>query len=69
MQTQAIPDQHLSPELASLFFQGLPTPIQAGLEARAKAMNYPIWAVIEMAIAGYLDDESLSFVDCKPTMK
>jgi hypothetical protein len=69
MQTQPIPDQHLSPELANLFFQGLPASIQAGLEARAKAMNYPIWAVIEMAIAGYLDDESLSFVDCKPTMK
>jgi hypothetical protein len=69
MQTQPIPDQHLSPELANLFFQGLPTSIQSGLEARAKAMNYPIWAVIEMAIAGYLDDEALSFVDCKPTMK
>jgi hypothetical protein len=66
MQTQPIPDQHLSPELANLFFQGLPTSIQSGLEARAKAMNYPIWAVIEMAIAGYLDDASISFTDCKP---
>jgi hypothetical protein len=66
MQTQPIQDQHLSPELANLFFQGLPASIQSGLEARAKAMNYPIWAIIEMAIAGYLDDESLSFTDCKP---
>jgi hypothetical protein len=33
---------------------------------RAKTMNYPVWAVIEMAIAGYLDEEALSFVDCKP---
>lgn len=37
-------------------------------------MNYPVWAVVEMAIAqclskriaGYLDDEALSFVDCQP---
>jgi hypothetical protein len=69
MQTQSIPEQHLSPELANIFFQGLPASIQAGLEARAKTMNYPIWAVIEMAIAGYLDDEALSFVDCKPTIQ
>jgi hypothetical protein len=69
MQTQSIPEQHLFPELANLFFQGLPTSIQSGLEARAKAMDYPIWAVIEMAIAGYLDDEAISFVDCKPTIK
>jgi hypothetical protein len=69
MQTQPITTQHLTPELANLFFQGLPTSIQAGLDARAKAMNYPIWAVIEMAIAGYLDDESLSFTDCKPRIK
>jgi len=31
-------------------------------------MNYPVWAVIEMAIAGYLDEEALSFVDCKPKL-
>lgn len=69
MQTQPITTSHLSPELGNLFFQGLPASIQAGLEARAKDMNYPIWAVIEMAIAGYLDDESLSFTDCKPRIK
>ena len=33
---------------------------------RAKIMNYPVWAVIEMAIADYLDEEALFFVDCKP---
>jgi hypothetical protein len=69
MQTQPITIQHLTPELGNLFFQGLPASIQASLEARAKAMDYPIWAVIEMAIAGYLDDESVSFADCKPRMK
>jgi hypothetical protein len=29
-------------------------------------MDYPVWAIVEMAIAGYLDDEALLFVDCQP---
>jgi hypothetical protein len=66
MQTQSTTTEHLSPELAKLFVEGLPVSIRAGLEARAKAINYPVWAVIEMAITGYLDEEALSFVDCKP---
>ncbi|MFB2982490.1 hypothetical protein [Microseira sp. BLCC-F43] len=40
-------------------------------------MNYPVWAVIEMAkcqrhavaFAGYLDEEALSFADCKPKLE
>jgi hypothetical protein len=58
MQTQSTASEnlslagHLSPELAEVFLNGLPE---------------HIWAVIEMAIAGYLDDEALSFVDCKPS--
>jgi hypothetical protein len=59
---------HLSPELAEDFFNGLPDHIRSGIESRANEINYPIWAVIEMAIAGYLDDEALSFVDCKPSI-
>ena len=66
MQTQPAITEHLSPELAQIFLEGLPKTIRKGLEMRAKAMNYPVWAVIEMAIAGYLDEEALSFVDCKP---
>ena len=66
MQTPATTTEHLSPELAQMFLEGLPDVIRSGLEARAKAMDYPVWAVIEMAIAGYLDEEALSFVDCKP---
>ena len=68
MQTQSIISEHLSPELAKIFLEGLPETIRNGLEMRAKAMNYPVWAVIEMAIAGYLDEEALSFVDCKPRL-
>lgn len=66
MQTQPAIAGHLSPELAQIFLEGLPETIRKGLEMRAKIMNYPVWAVIEMAIAGYLDEEALSFADCKP---
>jgi hypothetical protein len=58
--------EHLSPELTANFLAGLPEKIRDGLETRAKNMNYPVWAILEMAIAGYLDDEALSFVDCQP---
>jgi hypothetical protein len=60
--------EHLSPELAQMFLAGLPKKIRMALEARAMAMNYPVWAIVEMAIAGYLDDEALSFVDCQPRL-
>ncbi|MFB2876032.1 hypothetical protein [Floridanema aerugineum] len=66
MQTQPAINEHLSPELAQIFLEGLPEKIRNKLEMRAKTMNYPVWAVIEMAIAGYLDEEALSFTDCKP---
>ncbi len=66
MQTQPIITEHLSPELAQIFLEGLPKTIREALSMRAQTMNYPVWAVIEMAIADYLDEEALSFVDCKP---
>ncbi len=69
MQTQPTIAGHLSPELAQIFLEGLPETIRKGLEMRAKIMNYPVWAVIEMAIAGYLDEEALSFADCKPKIE
>ncbi|MBE9188662.1 hypothetical protein IQ270_29550 [Microcoleus sp. LEGE 07076] len=66
MHTQPTIAEHLSPELAQIFLEGLPKTIREALSMRAKTMNYPVLAVIEMAIAGYLDEEALSFVDCKP---
>ncbi|NES22322.1 MAG: hypothetical protein F6K41_26225 [Symploca sp. SIO3E6] len=68
MSTQPTVSEHLSPELAQIFLEGLPQTIRNALLMRAKSMNYPVWAVIEMAIAGYLDSEALSFVDCKPKL-
>jgi hypothetical protein len=29
-------------------------------------MNYPVWAVVEMA--GYLDEAALSFGNCQPKL-
>ena len=44
----------------------LPERIKAALIARAGEIEYPIAAVLEMAIANFLDTEALGFVDCKP---
>ncbi len=43
-----------------------PERIRAALIARAAEIEYPIEAVIEMAIASFLDTEALGFADCKP---
>jgi len=69
LQTERSTTEHLSPELANLFLEGLPEKIRSALQLRARAMNYPVWAIVEMAIAGYLDDEALSFVDCQPRVE
>jgi hypothetical protein len=40
--------------------------IRLALIDRAVEIDYPIEAVLEMAIASFLDTEALGFVDCKP---
>jgi hypothetical protein len=49
MPTQSATTEHLSPELASIFLEGLPEKTRSALESRATAMNYPVWAIVEMA--------------------
>ena len=44
----------------------LPDRIQAAFIARAAELDYPVEAILEMALAGYLDSEAIAFVDCKP---
>jgi hypothetical protein len=44
----------------------LPERIRAALVARAAEIEYPVEAVVEMAIASFLDSEALGFADCKP---
>jgi hypothetical protein len=58
-------DEHLSPVAAKMILAALPERIQRALLAHARETEYPIELVLEMAIAGFLDSESLTFADCK----
>ena len=58
--------QELSPADAEVILERLPERIRAALVAHANEIEYPIEAVLEMAIASFLDTEALGFVDCKP---
>jgi hypothetical protein len=64
MQTRL--QERLSPVDAEVILERLPERIQAALVARVTEIEYPIEAVIEMAIASFLDTEALGFADCKP---
>ncbi len=63
MQAQS---QHLAPAAAHAFLDALPDKIKGALLTYAEEMEYPVEAVLELAIAGFLDPEALSFVDCQP---
>lgn len=58
--------EHLSPEAAQAFLDTLPEKIRLELLTCAAQLDYPVEAVIEMAISGYLDEDSVSFVGCNP---
>jgi hypothetical protein len=58
--------EHLSPVAARMMLAALPNHIRDAFERRAQEINYPVEAILEMAIAGFLDSESLSFEDCQP---
>jgi hypothetical protein len=58
--------EHLNPVAARMMLAAFPEHIRSAIERRAKEIDYPVEAVLEMAIAGFLDGESLSFMDCKP---
>jgi hypothetical protein len=64
MQTKL--QEQLSPVDAEVILERLPERIQVALVTRAAEIEYPIEAVLEMAIASFLDTEALGFVDCKP---
>jgi hypothetical protein len=64
MQTKL--QEQLSLVDAEVILERLPERIQTALVARAADIEYPIEAVIEMAIASFLDTEALGFADCKP---
>lgn len=58
--------EQLSPADAAIILGRLPERIRTALVARAAEIEYPVEAVVEMAIASFLDSEALGFVDCKP---
>lgn len=58
--------EHLSPVAAKMFLAALPDQIQIALLGYAKEADYPLELVVEMAIASFLDNEALTFEDCKP---
>ncbi len=64
MPTQA--HEQLSPTDARVILDRLPDRIREAFMARAAAIDYPIEAVVEMALASFLDTEALGFADCKP---
>jgi hypothetical protein len=64
METRLI--EQLSAADVAIILERLPERIRAAMIARAASIEYPIEAVVEMAIASFLDTEALGFVDCKP---
>lgn len=63
---QAKLQEQLSTADAEVILGRLPERIRMALIDRAAEIDYPIEAVIEMAIASFLDTEALGFADCKP---
>ncbi len=57
--------QELSSTDAEIILGRLLEQIRAALVARAVEIEYLIGVVVEIAIASFLDAETLSFVDCK----
>ena len=58
--------EQLSASDAEVILERLPERIRSALIAHAIEIEYPVEAVIEMALASFLDTEALSFADCKP---
>jgi predicted transcriptional regulator len=58
--------EQLTPTAAQIILAQLPDRITKALVDRAAEIDYPVEAVIEMALAGYLDREAIGFADCNP---
>lgn len=57
---------HLDAQTAQTILNALPEHVRQAYLDHAAEIEYPVEAVLEMALAGFLDSEALSFVDCKP---
>jgi hypothetical protein len=63
---QSTTTEHLDPVNAQAFLNSLPEKIRLGLLTYAAQIEQPVEVVIEMAIAGFLDEDAISFVGCEP---
>lgn len=66
---QTIPEtnkQHLSHDAALMLLAVLPNHIRDAYINHAQQIGYSIELVLEMALADFLDPDSLTFSDCKP---
>lgn len=58
--------KHLSYDAALMLLAVLPDHIREAYLNHAKQIGYSIELVLEMALADFLDTDSLTFTDCKP---
>ena len=63
---KSIQFEQLSPTAVQVMLDQLPERIKQAFIDRAIEIDYPVEAVVEMALAGYLDREAIGFADCKP---
>jgi hypothetical protein len=66
---QTLPEmsrKHLSHDAALMLLAVLPDHIREAYVNHAQQIGYTIELVLEMALADFLDPESLTFTDCKP---
>ncbi|WP_348242026.1 hypothetical protein [Leptolyngbya sp. DQ-M1] len=66
MQLYGSKTEQLSRTDAEAILKRLPERIRSALIAPSEEIRFPIKAVLEMAIASFLDLEALGFADCKP---
>ncbi len=59
-------NKHLSRDAALMLLAVLPDHIRTAYLNHARQIGYSVELVLEMALADFLDPESLSFTDCKP---
>ena len=63
---QVVTPESLTTIAAHHLFETLPDKTRVALMAYADGMDYPIETVIDMAIASFLDEDAVSFIDCHP---
>ncbi len=66
---QTLPEtskKHLSHDAALMLLAVLPDHIRDAYINHVQQISYSVELVLEMALANFLDPESLTFTDCKP---